>query len=86
LIVEVSETTLRYDRYRKASLYARVGIQDYWIVNLVHQQLEVRRRPVPDNSQRYGFAYGDRTILKPNEHVSPLAMPQAKILVADLLP
>ena len=32
LIVEVSEATLSYDRRRKGSLYARVGIADYWIV------------------------------------------------------
>ncbi|HEY7425174.1 MAG TPA: Uma2 family endonuclease, partial [Gemmataceae bacterium] len=31
LIVEVSESSLAYDRTRKASLYARAGIADYWI-------------------------------------------------------
>jgi hypothetical protein len=41
LIVEVSETTLRFDRGRKGSLYARSGIADYWILNLVDRQLEV---------------------------------------------
>src|SRR2546421_8558301 len=33
LVVEVSDTTLRFDRRYKASLYASVGIADYWIVN-----------------------------------------------------
>src|SRR5262249_38816140 len=46
LIVEVSLTTLRHDRGRKASLYARAGIADYWIVNLVDRQLEIYRDPV----------------------------------------
>jgi Uma2 family endonuclease len=86
LIVEVSDTTLRYDRRRKASLYARAGIADYWIVNLVHRQLEVRRNPVPDSRQRYGFRYSSRTILAPSDFVTPLATPQARIAVADLLP
>jgi Uma2 family endonuclease len=86
LIVEVSDTTLRYDRGRKASLYARAGIADYWIVNLVHRQLEVRRNPVPDSRQRYGFRYSSRTILAPSDFVMPLAAPQAQIAVADLLP
>src|SRR6516225_11328145 len=54
LIVEVSETTLAYDRTRKASLYARAGIADYWIVNLVNNQLEVRRDLRPDPTQPYG--------------------------------
>ena len=57
LIVEISETTLAYDRSRKASLYARAKIADYWIVNLLHGRLEVRRTPVPDPSERYGWRY-----------------------------
>jgi Uma2 family endonuclease len=86
LIVEVSETTLRYDRGWKASLYARVSIADYWILNLVHRQVEVYRNPVPDSNQPYGFGYADVTVLGPNDYVSPLAAPQARIAVADLLP
>ena len=86
LIVEVSESSLYYDRGRKASLYARAGIADYWIVNLVNLQLEVRRTPVPDSTQRYGFGYADVAVLKTTDHVTPLAVPQAAIRVADLLP
>jgi Uma2 family endonuclease len=86
LIAEVSETTLRYDRGRKASLYARVNIADYWIVNLVQRQLEVYRNPVPDGNQAYGFGYADVMVLGPNDYVSPLAAPQARIAVADFLP
>src|SRR5947209_7577198 len=48
LVVEVSETTLAYDRNHKAGLYAAAGIADYWIVNLVGRQLEVHRDPVAD--------------------------------------
>ena len=86
LLVEVSESTLRYDRRRKGSLYARAGIADYWILNLFHSQLEVYRNPVPDSSQRFGFGYADRTIYSPADFVSPLAAPHASILVADMLP
>jgi Uma2 family endonuclease len=57
LIVEVSDSSLSYDRNRKASLYARAGIADYWIVNLVNHQLEVRRDPRSDPSQPYGHGY-----------------------------
>ena len=35
LIIEVSESTLKYDQGDKASLYARVGVRDYWIIDLV---------------------------------------------------
>jgi Uma2 family endonuclease len=86
LIVEVSETTLAFDRHEKASLYARVGIADYWIVNLLDRHLEVRRNPVPDATARFGYRYGDETILLVGDFVSPLAAPNAQVAVADLLP
>jgi len=86
LIVEIADTTLGYDRHRKASLYARVGIEDYWIVNLRRRQLEVRRQPAANIHPRYGFGYASLTTLGPTDVVSPLAAPQARIAVADLLP
>jgi Uma2 family endonuclease len=86
LVVEVSDTTLSYDRYHKSSLYAAGRIADYWIVNLVQRQLEVYRDPVADSTQLFGFRYNSRTILDPVDVVSPLAAPQANITVADLLP
>jgi Uma2 family endonuclease len=86
LVVEVSESTLPYDRGHKAHLYAAGGIADYWIVNLVQRQLEVYRDPIADNTQPFGFRYANRTILDPPDVVSPLAAPQASITVADLLP
>lgn len=86
LVVEVSDSSLRFDRTRKASLYARAGIQDYWIVNLVDRQPEVYRQPIPDENAPYGFRYADVKILTPNDRVSSLATPQTSIAVADLLP
>ena len=86
LIVEVSDSTLSYDRNRKASLYARAGIPDYWIINLVDGQLEVRRHPVPNASKRYGFDYDEVTILHETDTVVPLCRPQVRIAVGDLLP
>jgi Uma2 family endonuclease len=85
LIVEVSDSTLAYDRGRKASLYARAGIADYWIVNLVDRRLEVRRAPVPDATQVYGHGYSSVTELVPPATVSPLAAPQVSLAVADLI-
>jgi Uma2 family endonuclease len=86
LIVEVSETTLSHDRNRKGSLYAAALIQDFWIVNLVDRQLEVYRVGVPDAAGFFGVTYSQQTILVPGAMVSPLALPQARIAVADLLP
>jgi Uma2 family endonuclease len=86
LVVEVAEASLTYDRTEKASLYAKAGIQDYWILNLIDRQLETRRTPIVDPTQPFGFGYASATILKEADFAAPLAMPQAKIAVADLLP
>jgi Uma2 family endonuclease len=86
LIVEVADSTLRFDRNAKASLYARAGIEDYWVVNLVDQVLEVRRDPVPAPNARYGHRYSTTIMLHGGEHVTPLAAPHATIPVSDLLP
>lgn len=43
LLVEVSDSTLRYDQTFKSSLYARHGIREFWIVNLLDRQVEVHR-------------------------------------------
>jgi Uma2 family endonuclease len=86
LIVEVSDTTLSYDRNAKASLYAASGIADYWIVNIPGAQLEVYRDPVANPQARFGHNYSSLTILRAGDVVSPLALPGVSIQVADLLP
>lgn len=86
LVVEVSDRTLSYDRGVKASLYASAGILDYWIVDLVHRRLEVRRNPVADDSKRSGYSYSDLSLFASVERVSPLAAPHGSVAVSDLLP
>lgn len=86
LIIEVSDTTLNYDQTRKASLYAKNKIEDYWIVNLKERRLEVYRRPIKDKNAFYGFGYGEIQIFTEKDSVAPLAKATAKIKVADLLP
>jgi hypothetical protein len=86
LVVEVSDSSLAYDRVAKGSLYAAGNIADYWIVNLVQRQLEVHRNPVVDPSKLFGFRYSSRVILDPGDAIAPLAAPNAPVAVADLLP
>ena len=57
LVVEVSDATLRFDRGKKASLYARADIQDYWIVNLVSNTLEIHREPIRDGEAPLGWRF-----------------------------
>lgn len=79
LAVEISDSSLQYDRDVKGPVYARAGIPEYWIVNLVARQLEVYREPAADR-------YDSRTVLTPSDEVSPLFAPGASIPVQRLLP
>jgi Uma2 family endonuclease len=86
LVVEVSESSLALDRHHKGSLYARAGLDDYWIVNLVDRVLEVYRHPGPDPAASFGWRYPPAEVFGREASVSPLALPGAHIRVADLLP
>jgi Uma2 family endonuclease len=48
IVIEVSDTTLRYDRMEKGPAYAAAGIPEYWIINLDEQVVEVYSQPSPD--------------------------------------
>lgn len=86
LLVEVADTSLSYDRTDKANLYAKAQIKDYWIINLVDQQLEVYRDPQPNPTARYQHAYTTHQVLTKIDQVAPLAQPHAIVAVTDLLP
>lgn len=86
LVVEVALTSLALDRGEKASLYARAGVEDYWIVNLVDNILEVYGGPEADPNSPYGWRYGSVLTLSAGDRVRPLSVPNAEIRVADLLP
>jgi len=86
LAIEVADSSLAFDRIRKGSLYARAGVPDYWILNLVERVLEVYRDPVPDPSAPHGWHYRSMTTLTPSDVVTPLAAPSRPIAVSDLLP
>jgi Uma2 family endonuclease len=86
LTVEVAQSSLGFDRERKASLYARAGLSDYWVVNLVERVLEVYRQPVPDPAAPFGWRYAARVTLDGTAQVAPLAAPEAIVAVSQLLP
>ena len=84
--VEVAESSLRVDRLHKGSLYARAGLADYWVLNLVARVLEVYREPVPDAASPFGWRYARREALDVTAQVTPLAAPGSSIAVARLFP
>jgi Uma2 family endonuclease len=79
LIVEVAESSLRYDRGAKAGLYAEAGIKEYWIFNLVDAVVEVRRDPVAGKYQSLQQFSGA-------EEFHPLAFPQLTLKPSSLWP
>lgn len=79
LVVEVSDTSLDYDRTRKARVYAQAGIAEYWVVNIVAGVLEVHRDPGEPG-------YRSVSALRAGEAVTPLAGDGTPVPVADLLP
>lgn len=84
LVVEVSDSTLRYDQTKKAALYAKNKIEEYWILNLKNRCLEVYRRPI--NDKTLGHIYAEIQIITETESIAPLAAPSALVNIADMLP
>lgn len=73
LVVEVSESSIAYDRSVKAELYARSDVDAYWIVDLTRATLEVRK--------------GDTlTTLRGGQSVTPPLAGAKPVAVSDLLP
>ncbi|HEX4608053.1 MAG TPA: Uma2 family endonuclease [Urbifossiella sp.] len=83
LVVEVSDTSFRYDTTVKLAAYAAGQITDYWVVDVNARQVHVFRDPglMPD-----GPGYATHLILGPLDSVAPLAVPAAAVRVAELLP
>ncbi|MEZ4735387.1 MAG: Uma2 family endonuclease [Caldilineaceae bacterium] len=76
LVGEVSDSTLAYDRGKRARLYAEAGIQEYWIVNLVDNVLEVYRDPLGSGSNA---GYQTKLIYPPDAKIAPLALPNCRL-------
>ena len=78
LLVEISFTTLHFDTRIKAPLYAEAGIQEYWILNLPQNVLEIRSEPANGR-------YTRQEIFKPGQTVIPRAFPGVSFQVEELL-
>ena len=79
LLVEVSDSTLRYDRDVKMQLYAAAGVPEAWLVNLRDDWIESHTEPTPDGyrvTQRYEL--GDT--------IAPQAFPDLAIPVERIIP
>jgi Uma2 family endonuclease len=78
-VLEVSDSTLRYDSQTKLAAYARVGIPEYWIVNLADNVIDVHRQP-------QGETYAESTRYSRGEKVAPARFPDRFIAVDEIIP
>jgi len=78
LVIEIADTTLRYDRYVKIPLYAKNGIPEAWLLDVQNRQLEIYREPISG-------AYRQRDSHQTGQ-IAPMLCPDAVIDLAELFP
>jgi Uma2 family endonuclease len=79
LAIEVSESSLRYDRGQKLRAYARNGVPEYWIVDLLARRVQVSTDP-------RGEVYATTRLVGPGETIVPRAFPDVAFAVDAFLP
>lgn len=84
LVIEVSDSTLKYDRTTKLPLYAEAGISNYWIFNLVDNQLEMHSEPY--QKQNGSFSYQLQRVLLPNQTVVIPGFPELSLDLSAVFP
>jgi Uma2 family endonuclease len=77
LLVEVSETSLAYDRGMKLPLYARFGVPEVWIVDLIGAAVEVYREPAGET-----YAFKEQLT---SGSLAPVLVPGVMIDAGELL-
>ncbi len=79
LLIEVSDTSLEYDRTAKLSAYARAGIPEVWIVSRQDRRIEVYTDPSDGN-------YSSARHAGPAEKVAPRSFPDVVLEVGQFFP
>jgi Uma2 family endonuclease len=79
LVIEIADTSLAFDLTTKASLYARAGIAEYWVLDILGRRLLVHRQPE-------GGQYAAVTSYSHDESVTPAAAPDSSLSIDSLFP
>ena len=77
LLIEVADTTLRYDRTTKLKIYAQAGVAEVWIVNVQAKCIEVYQEPTATGYLRKQD-FGQQDV------VWPRALPQVQLVVGEI--
>jgi Uma2 family endonuclease len=78
LVVEIADSSLRYDTGRKAALYASFGIRELWVIDAVRLTTRVFREPAADG-------YRNAWDFAPTDQLAPLIAPEAFAVRLDEL-
>lgn len=78
LVIEVADSTVRYDRHSKMPRYAAFGIPEAWLVDLPDETVTVYRDPTPNG-------YGIATVLRRGYTIESHALPDLRLTVDDVL-
>ena len=78
LVVEIADSSLRYDMGRKAALYANFGVRELWVIDAVRLTARVFRDPAPEG-------YREARDFQASERIVPLLAPEAFALRLDEL-
>jgi Uma2 family endonuclease len=77
LVIEVALSSLRFDRTIKASIYARAGVAEYWVVNVANRSVEVHSSPGADR-------YTEQRVLRGEERLSIPGFPELTLSVDEV--
>ncbi|HZR97110.1 MAG TPA: Uma2 family endonuclease [Chloroflexota bacterium] len=78
LVIEVADSSERYDRQVKVPLYARPGVPEVWLVDLTRINVTVYHEPTPDR-------YAQEIVATGEDALSPLAFPDFVLTAARIL-
>ena len=79
LIIEISDSSLAYDREVKAHIYGRNGIPETWVKNLPEDCIERFTEPGPEGYARHAIHHRGETL-------TPVSFPDMALAWTDLLP
>ncbi len=84
LVIEIADSSIKYDQDVKIPLYAEAGISDYWIFNLPDNHLETYSEPYQTQSGTFGYRI--KRIFLSNQLVSLLILINSTLDLSKVFP
>jgi Uma2 family endonuclease len=77
LVVEIADSSLSYDRGRKANLYATFGITELWVIDAVALETRIHRDPTPTG-------YRSAVDYSASQRLVPVLAPALAVVLSEL--